>query len=229
MIIDCVADLHGYYPELEGGDLLVIAGDLTAGDTIDEYLEFSDWLTLQKYERKIIIAGNHDNLAQEGIDVELGYVKIARVVPILSDKAVYLCDSGTEFEGLKIWGSPWTPWFHGVNPRCNAFMLHEGRLEAKFELIPDDTDILVTHGPAFGILDTVKRINFDDRDDSRAGSRSLSKYVFKHTCQQRSFLHVFGHIHESYGKIRIGAADFVNCSHVNECYEPVNKPIRIIL
>ncbi len=65
MIIDCIADLHGFYPsDLPGGDLLIIAGDLTATDTQKQHLEFVDWLYKQKYEKKVWIAGNHDNFLQ---------------------------------------------------------------------------------------------------------------------------------------------------------------------
>ena len=61
MIIDCLADLHGHYPETEGGDLLIIAGDLTANDTLEQQLKFYIWLHRQKYKHYIFIAGNHDN------------------------------------------------------------------------------------------------------------------------------------------------------------------------
>ena len=60
MIIDCISDLHGHFPDLRGGDLLLIAGDLTARDIEPEYFKFFDWLDEQKYRKKILIAGNHD-------------------------------------------------------------------------------------------------------------------------------------------------------------------------
>lgn len=221
MIIDCVSDLHGHYPELEGGDFLIVGGDLTANDRRYQYLEFGEWVTNQKYRKKVVIAGNHDNLLaggrwdfcapkQYGWDFE------------------YLCDSGAEFEGLKIWGSPWTLTFPGINPHCSAFTGTEEELEAKFRLIPDDTDILVTHGPGYGVLDTIN----DGVYPKLLGSKALA---FRHKNRLAVKLHVFGHIHEAYGS-EVLTRDhdgselvLVNCSHVNEIYEPVNKPIRIEL
>jgi Icc-related predicted phosphoesterase len=221
VIIDCIADLHGYYPELEGGDLLIVAGDLTADESSADQLECLSWIQNSKYKKKILIAGNHDNWMRKlkhDHFKEWGFT--------------CLCDSGTEFEGLKIWGSPWTPLFEGVKPRCTAFMLPEEELDAKFALIPDDTDILVTHGPPYGTLDLVKQINFTE-ETYFSGSKSLAKrleYI-------QPFIHVFGHIHECYGSIRkpimnlkkTKMCNFVNASHVNEYYQPVNKPIRIEL
>lgn len=231
MIIDCVADLHGHYPELEGGDLLIVAGDLTEADTHAEYLKFYAWLHRQQYKHYIFIAGNHDNLIE----------KDEVLLRSLAD-TTYLCDSGTNFNCLdigadgvkivsrrfKIWGSPWTPLSDDVDPRYTAFMLPEAELAAKFALIPDDTDILVTHGPPKGMLDL-------STDAERCGSQSLTNKI--HRLQLRA--HIFGHIHEGYGKENyfipahnyIGMCDcqFVNCSHVNERYEPVNKPIRVIV
>ena len=56
MIIDCISDLHGYYPELEGGDLLIVAGDLTARDDENEHeIEFAQWFLTQRYKYKIFI------------------------------------------------------------------------------------------------------------------------------------------------------------------------------
>ena len=227
MIIDCIADLHGHYPKLEGGDLLIVAGDLSAHDHGGEHFEFLMWLKDQKYIRKIFIAGNHDN---QWID----YVPHA---PTFKHGMEYLCDSGTEFEGLKIWGSPWTLTFPGINPHCTAFTGTEAELEAKFALIPDDTDILITHGPPYGIMDAVHREVFCGERDECVGSESLLGKVFR----IRPKLHVFGHIHEGYGRYnhtpREGSSEnlgitpvtFVNCSHVNERYKPVNKPVRVVL
>ena len=227
MIIDCIADLHGHYPKLEGGDLLIVAGDLSAHDHGGEHFEFLMWLKDQKYIRKIFIAGNHDN---QWID----YVPHP---PTFKHGMDYLCDSGTEFEGLRIWGSPWTLTFPGINPHCTAFTGTEAELEAKFALIPDDTDILITHGPPYGIMDAVHREVFCGERDEWVGSASLLGKVFR-ICPK---LHVFGHIHEGYGRynhtprggssenLGITPVTFVNCSHVNERYKPVNKPVRVVL
>ena len=207
MIIDCVSDLHGYYPDVGSGDLLIICGDLTARDTEREYDQFGKWLLKQKYEMKIIVPGNHDNILQR---VNIG----------LADAEI-LCDSGTEFEGLKIWGSPWTKTFSGMNPHCKAFTCDtEEELAIKFSLIPEDVDILITHSPPYGILDSINLY----------GSRSLRKIIEKITPK----LWICGHIHEGYGEFKDHTLDgryfhVVNASHVNEYYQPVNKPIRVIL
>ena len=147
MIIDCISDLHGHYPKLEGGDLLIVAGDLTARDTQMEHMQFLSWIAQQNYKKKIWIAGNHDN-----------YLQGTKFIPIKELGMEYLCDSGTEFEGLKIWGSPWTLKFPGMNPHCMAFTCDtEEELAEKWALIPSDTNILITHGPSWGLHDT----NFD--------------------------------------------------------------------
>jgi len=54
MIIDCIADLHGFYPELDGGDLLIIAGDITASDKSHQWVEFFKWLAAQDYQKKSV-------------------------------------------------------------------------------------------------------------------------------------------------------------------------------
>jgi Icc-related predicted phosphoesterase len=221
MIIDCISDLHGFYPELEGGDLLIIAGDiLRSGESLIELLDFEkEYLRFKKnkYKKIILVAGNHDCILQE--EKDYGYTW-----PYCS----YLCDSGTEFEGLKIWGSPWTLSFKGLNPACAAFTGAEDEIVKKFELIPDDTDILITHGPPIHTFD------YSDIYQESVGSKSL----YKRVCEIKPKLHVFGHIHEAYGQ---GArlwypheeggrkTIFVNAAHCNEYYQPVNKPIRIVL
>ena len=211
MIIDCISDLHGSYPALDGGDLLIVAGDLTARDYLGELILFADWLERQDYKKKIVVAGNHDNLLQEKrIDF---------------DPAEYLCDSGTEFEGLTIWGSPWTRYFEGMNPSCCAFTKNtEEELAEKWRLIPSGIDILVTHSPPAGILDQTER-------KYRVGSTALREQLLR----IKPRLHVFGHIHEAHGQDREewgnkdGSTTYVNAAHMNRDYKPVNKPIRIEL
>lgn len=216
MIIDCIADLHGYYPALEGGDLLIVAGDLTKRDERVEYFKFWQWAAGQRYKKIVIVAGNHDNFLQKTGDP-------------LTDPGIfsYLCDSGTEFQQFKIWGSPWTLSFEGLNPRYAAFTGTEAELEAKFSLIPHDIDILVTHGPSIGTLDLTM-------ESVHAGSVSLLKAEQR----VRPRLHAFGHIHEARGKFsescRLKSGEVrecasINCSIVDFYYRPVNKPVRIVL
>lgn len=241
MIVDCISDLHGHYPKLEGGDLLIIGGDLTTREKLEEYLQFSVWLDDQSYKKKFVIAGNHDN-------------RLAKIdgfsLSMLLGNCSYLCDSGTEFsyfidgfpkddEGflpsghrtLKIWGCPWTKRFPSMNPKTMAFTVDtEEELEEKFAKIPEDIDILMTHSPPYGLLDHI--YDHFNAPNYWFGSQSLRKRI----ADLKSLkLLVCGHIHEGYGEI----SDFyfnteenqqftiVNASHVNEYYEPVNKPIRI--
>lgn len=206
MIIDCISDLHGYFPELEGGDLLIIGGDITAWDLPYEWKTFNDWLINQKYKKIILIAGNHDYyLAKKNADRRFFSV------------GEYLMDAGTTYEGLKIWGSPWTPTFHNW-----AFMKDRGpELRAVWDKIPLDTDILITHGPPCGILDEV--------DGKNVGCEELRIVVEK----VKPKVHIFGHIHGGYGQMTLKCpgsdVKCFNCSLMNGDYESINKPTRIEL
>ena len=211
MDITCISDLHGYYPKLDGGDLLIVAGDLTATDTHDQHIQFALWLRDQKYKKKIVIAGNHDVSMQKNMLSD-------KTSEIPGMNCTYLCDSGTEFEGLKIWGSPWSLWFPGINPKCTAFTGNENKLMHEYEKIPTDIDILITHTPPYGILDKCR--------NGHVGSESLRQQLFR----IKPKLNVFGHIHECGGQIiDLVSSVCMNVSIVNERYEHVNKPVRIIL
>lgn len=245
MIIDCISDLHGHYPQLEGGDLLIVAGDLTETPSLRELDYFNDWIREQSYIKIIIIGGNHDTFFEKGVfnvdDPRDGTVFVDPFVE-------YLCDSSTAFEyeeddieleisgihptvtkELKIWGSPWTKTIKGINPHCKAFTVDtEEELAEKWALIPDDVDILITHSPPFYCLDDAERWH---GMVAHLGSIALSDTLKR---LSKLKLHVFGHIHEGYGHLEyrededfIQHSHFVNASHVNERYEPVHKPIRI--
>lgn len=205
MIIHAIADLHGYKPHLEGGDLLVIGGDLTARDTLEEYEWFCEWLQALPYRCKVVIGGNHDNLLENG------------ALTITGTGIHYLCDSGIEFEGLNIWGSPYTARFSGQNPHCMAYSVKSDlQLRDHFDLIPDGLDILVTHSPPYGILDNCP--------NGRVGSKELHKAIFR----VRPRLCLFGHIHEQGGKIvEAQGITFANCSYVDARYRPVHGPIQL--
>lgn len=242
--ITCIADLHGFYPKLEGGDLLIVAGDLTARDAAIEHFKFHDWLAEQKYRKKILIAGNHDNWLEELARPN------TRVIQNLAEMGVdYLCDSGCQifyqddnpkpmnqscldFEdvkqpnlrSLKVWGSPWTKTFAGMNEKCKAFTVDtEEELAEKFKLIPDDIDILITHSPPYGVLDELE----GDAHPKHVGSKSLTSKI--KSMKNPPKIIIFGHVHEAYGFKNSLYTQFINASHVNECYEPVNPPVRLVL
>lgn len=209
-----ISDLHGHRPQLKGGDLLIIAGDLTANNTFQSYIAFDYWLKAQDYRKKIFIAGNHD----EGMkyNTHLDY--------LLDEKTEYLCDSETEFEGIKIFGSPWSLWFKEVNPLCKSFMGTEKRLKEKYKLIPEGIDILVTHGPPLSVLDKNER-------ELHCGSKSLRDHL--EIVQPK--IHVFGHIHEQGGKEFVFKHEngketlCMNVSYVDKNYFPAHKPRNEIL
>jgi Icc-related predicted phosphoesterase len=205
MLIDCISDLHGFLPDLNGGDILLIAGDLTGRDTKQEYEQFVSWLGKQPYRCKVVIAGNHDGLIEKGI-VKIGADE---------HNIHYLCDSSLEFEGVKIWGSPYTPTFFRWH-----FMRDRGAdIKKHWDLIPSNIDILVTHGPPQSILD-------ENDHHLHVGCEDLRKAVQD---QVRPRLHCFGHIHEEGGKItKIDGTTYANCSFVNVDYQPVNSAIRLV-
>lgn len=237
MIIDCISDTHGHYPKLEGGDLLIVAGDLTANDRLQEYYDFIQWIKDTSYKKKIVVCGNHDNLIQKNPE----FFKAHHA------DFTYLQDSGTEFlywedeyqntntlsvalkkpirKTLKIWGSPWTKTFEGMNPHCKAFTVDtEQEIDKLLYRIPNEVDILITHEAPYSILD---RIDFSEGD---ASAYSVGSHALLHHSRMRQpKLHIFGHIHEGYGEFEDCGTKYINASHVNECYRPVNKPIRVIL
>jgi len=226
MKITVTSDLHGDFPETPGGDLLIIAGDMTTNDSVKQWKLFYDWLAAQNYRQKVYIGGNHDNFLAQSISSE----EERAILDVKPTNTEYLRDSGMEFEGLKIWGSPWTADFPEINPHCTAFTIpwqDQDALNAKWAMIPDDIEILITHGPPFEILDS----NFEGVCLGSMGLRERIAYL------PRLKLHVFGHIHESYGKYWSGityfgeyvSPIFINASHMNAQYEGVNPPITIDL
>ena len=207
----CISDTHSLHrriPEVPDGDILIHAGDCLGAGTLSDVEELNDWLGTLRHQHKIVIAGNHDWVFQEAPE-------LAREA--LSN-ATYLEDAGVEIEGFRFWGSPWTPTFLDW-----AFMLDRGQpLYDRWKLIPDDTNVLITHGPPRGIGDLVA-MGFQCRN---VGCQDLL-----HRVDQLSSLkaHIFGHIHEGYGEYRRGQTRLINASTCTERYEPTNPPIVLDL
>jgi len=208
--IVCLSDTHNCHGQIAvpDGDILIHAGDATIQGTIDEVILFNEWLANLPHPHKIFVAGNHDWLFETSN-------QFART--LLDSSIHYLQDSSVEIEGLKIYGSPWQPRFFDW-----AFNLMRGaELAEKWKMIADDTDVLITHGPPFGILDAVPRRYFIEN----TGCEELIKRV--ETIKPK--LHIFGHIHCGYGTTEKLGVKFVNASNCDESYEPTNAPVIVDL
>tara|TARA_Y100000310_G_scaffold345742_1_gene469107 strand:+ start:5543 stop:6184 length:642 start_codon:yes stop_codon:yes gene_type:complete len=213
MKICCIGDQHGNLKsKIPECDILLHAGDPFAPRDLflqEAFLpNLNDWLDKQPAKHKIMIAGNHD--------LYFEHLFNKKQKPKLS--CTYLLDEGEVIEGLRIHGSPWTPPFLDW-----AFMLPEEELAKKWEHIPIDTDILLTHGPPYGILDTCPKYNKPGTE--HVGSKTLREKVF----ELKPKLVVFGHIHESYGMKEEKGILFINCSVLNGDYKLTNEPVVIDL
>lgn len=198
---------------LPPGDVLVHAGDMCMGGQIWEIENTVEWLSKLDYKHKVLVAGNHDWPIVRG-EVGVNYFKISGIT--------YLEESEVIIDGVKFYGSPWTPRFFNW-----AFMKNRGELAEVWKRIPDDTKVLITHGPPYGVQDLT--LYPTGKPDTHAGDEELTKELLTHRVKPK--LHVFGHIHYSYGVYdkSMLMTTFVNAAIVNEDYEPVNKPIVIDL
>jgi len=214
MKIVCLSDTHNCNEQIEvpDGDILIHSGDATIRGTIDEITAFNEWFANLPHKIKIFVAGNHDWL----FETNNSYAR-----KMLDDSIIYLQDSSTEIEGLKIYGSPWQPRFFDW-----AFNLNRGaEMAEKWKLIPNDIDILITHGPPNGILDEVPRKYFVEN----TGCEELRKKVEEISAFGKLKLHVFGHIHCGYGVREEFGIKFVNASTCDESYNPTQPPIVVEL
>lgn len=224
-----ISDTHTYHHHLNledyGGDILIHCGDFTLMGNPLEVMDFNDWLGKQDFNYKLVIAGNHDKCVGE--DPMFGYKQLTN--------AEYLQNSGTEIEGLYFWGSPMTPSFNGMREGLTFFTNGDREAKKAWSGMPKKTDVLITHGPPFGILDEVQRHMFrpmgeeDETLVENVGDKMLLSKIIK---IQPKF-HMFGHIHEGYG-IREDIpycpnTTFINASSVNESYNLVNNPLEVYL
>jgi predicted phosphodiesterase len=215
MRIVSISDTHNCNGEISvpDGDLLIHSGDATVQGTDREVREFFDWFSKLPHPHKVFVAGNHDWLFQT--DNETGRSLAAPF------QVAYLQDSATVVNGFKIYGSPWQPRFYDW-----AFNLNRGReMAEKWAMIPEEIDILVTHGPPHGILDLVETKS----GDSHEGCEELLKKVESLAANGRLKLHLFGHIHGGHGIHEEFGMKFVNASVCDEEYRPVQPPIVIDL
>lgn len=201
-----ISDTHGRHDgwDVPAGDILVHCGDLCARGSIDELREAADFLRGQPHRHKVVIAGNHDFALQDH-PVE------ARAE---MHGLTYLQDEAAVVEDIRFYGSPWQPEFFDW-----AFNLPRGEaLAEKWAQIPDDTEVLLTHGPPHGHGDFVAR-----RGAGHVGCAELLARVG----HVKPAVHCFGHIHEGAGVTQADGTLFVNASICDLRYRPT-LPARVL-
>lgn len=189
MKLTFISDTHGKEPVLTGGDILFHCGDLTINGFKSEVIKQLNYLheQLDKYKYVVIIPGNHDLWAERHLED----FKEA----CLSGGIIALVHEGVELDGLKIWGSPATLEYHDW-----AFNFKSKEIIKIWDKIPLNTDIIITHGPPYDILDKSKNLTLGCPD------------LLEKINEINPKIHSFGHIHESNGVIEIGKTKFINCA-----------------
>jgi Icc-related predicted phosphoesterase len=200
-----ISDTHLRHTfSIPNGDVLVHSGDATIRGDFFEVREFADWFKSFTHAHKIFVAGNHDWLFEKDPELARSIIK-----PV----ATYLQDSSIEINGLVFYGAPWSPRFMDW-----AFNVDRGlAIAKKWAQIPK-CDVLITHGPPYGILDTVHR-----NSKEHLGCEELAKRVR----QVRPKIHAFGHIHGGHNTIVRKGTQFINASICDEAYRAVNSPIVV--
>lgn len=199
-----ISDTHGKHKNLilPSGDVLIHAGDVTREGQEAEVVDFLKWFHEQDFRFKIFVAGNHDFYFERRPEEEIN-----KLIP---KGIIYLNDTGTTIGGIKIWGSPITPWFYDWAFNRNR----GGPIKRHWDLIPADTKVLITHGPVFGILDITVGGQHVGCEDLLLKVREIAPEV-----------HICGHIHEAYGAVEMDGTRFINASILNERYAMVNRPL----
>lgn len=219
MKIACFSDPHNQYPaEMPDADFLFISGDLTGRGSEMELEDYCVYLAewVKKYQKVIVIAGNHDWIAERQPEKTRQMIEATGAV-YLNDQAYELKDEKTG-ETWKVWGSPIQPWFFD-------WAFNRGRgvdIQEHWDLIPDDTEILMTHGPVFGYGDQVKMRGSPNKGE-HVGCANLRQTIETRLTKVR--LHISGHIHEGHGVYTDGRVTYINCSLLDERYSQVNKVV----
>lgn len=220
MKILCLSDTHGLHKKIHKdwmveADVLVHAGDCTNRGYLQEVKEFLDWFESLDYTYKIFICGNHDWIFEQYPDK---IQELMKEYPSIT----YLQDSSVIIEDKKFYGSPWQPYFHNwafnaARDNEDAITYNKPLLKDKWELIPKDTDVLITHGPSFGYVDKVI-----GRDEN-LGCLALINKIKEVKCK----FHICGHIHSGRGIGNNENTTFINASILNEEYKICYTPILI--
>mmetsp|Transcript_24923 Transcript_24923/g.21803 ORF Transcript_24923/g.21803 Transcript_24923/m.21803 type:complete len:267 (+) Transcript_24923:2-802(+) len=211
----CISDTHNGYKSLtkqlidlyqSEKDILIHAGDMTDRGSMDELNDINDWFGKLPYKYKIVISGNMDGIGLDNHNLN-GYK--------IFTNAIYLQHETFTIQeiGLKIFASPYTPQFVG------GFQLYSDKeSEEKWKDIPTDTDVLITHGPPYHVLDSTSR-------GKSIGDNMLWNQL-NHRIRPKAM--VFGHVHASFGTQQVNGVQYVNAAQFNGIYSG-DKSVRPVV
>lgn len=211
-------------------NILIHSGDCTNRGTQSDITDFVYWfMNIKGFDEKIFIAGNHDfgfemvTKPHHKGDFDW-YYNLMNEENLSQSDVTYLLDDSLVInlpninKPIKIYGSPWQPTFHNWAFNLDRF---SDELKSVWDKIPDDTDILITHGPPNQVLDRV---------DQWGTYRYVGCELLRNRILDLNVtLHIFGHIHEGYGYKMLENTLCVNPSICNRNYKPINKPIAMDL
>jgi len=209
-----ISDTHSYkYHEqliIPECDVLIHSGDIGGRTTPKELEEFLVWFSKQPAERRIFIAGNHDICLDKEYPQKLkdkgdifgwsraidNYKKAVELIDKFSSTVKYLHNKEYIYEGVKFWGSPYTPSFHKENWALNKDRGNE--INREWVKIPTDTNVLIVHGPPYGILDVIpEEYKLTEDEDLSKGCADLLARIYSNLHSLK--LVCFGHIHSQTG------------------------------
>lgn len=217
-----ISDLHNLHKELTilPCDVLICSGDISMMGWKHEIESFFSWFRKQTQATyKILVAGNHDLAFDPQRGSNNGIHKPQWLVDLLdnfddygtSDINFYLENGLCQIEEVKFWGSPTSAWFHGERW---AFNVKPEDSEVLYSTIPLGTDVIITHGPSYSNGDWCENVN------GPVGDMVLTKELYR----VQPLLHLFGHIHESYGHTQVKNTHFFNGCNCDLSYQIANEP-----
>jgi Icc-related predicted phosphoesterase len=209
-----ISDTHGLHRQVQlpEGDVLIHCGDfMNSGLSLPEIVSFDVWLSQQPHRHRLVIPGNHDIAFERARHIALPQLM----------HATYLEETSVTIEGVKFYGCPYTPAFFNW-----AFMENRNSKEMRRHWIKafhEQPDVLISHGPPFGILDQNKQTSsrYYEAGEPHLGCEEMMRAM--------PFIHpkinCFGHIHSSHGSFEQDGTQFINASQIDEDYRVVFEPV----
>jgi len=219
MKLVAISDTHGdhKYLEIPECDILIHAGDFSFRGEFFEVRNFMLWFEKQPARYKVCIAGNHELTFDS---TQSQYQDAIRNLLAKHKEIIYLENEAITIEGIKFYGTPWTPYFcnwafNGLRDQDVALKRGQSLTEI-YSHIPEDTNIILCHAPPYNLVDR-------NQEGQCCGSMEMRKVVDK---MPLLYLYICGHVHEARGVEELGGVTFANVSSLGRDYKTI-QPLAI--